>query len=576
MTNYNGNGISNPIGIAVGPDGALWFTNYGNDSIGRITTTGTVTNYTGPGINQPTGSPPAPTVRCGSPTTATTRSGGSPTAGTVTELHRPGHQRPERDHGRPRRRVVVHQRRATTRSGGSPPPGTVTNYTGTGHQRSRTGSPPAPTGRCGSPTTATTRSGGSPPPGRVTNYTGTGISDPYGDHGRARRGAVVHQLRQQLDRADHHRRDGHQLHRAPASTARSGSRPAPTGRCGSPTSGNNSIGRITTAGTVTNYTGTGINDPTGSRPGPTGRCGSPTTATTRSGGSPPPGWSPTTPARASTALTDRHGRPRRGAVVHQLRQQLDRADHHRRDGHQLHQARHQRSRRHRRRARRGAVVHQHRQQLDRADHHRRDGHQLHRHRHRRAGRDHGRARRSAVVHQPRQQLDRADHHRRGGHQLHRDRHQRARTGSRPGPTGRCGSPTTATTRSGGSPPPGWSPTTPAPASARPRDHGRPRRGAVVHQHGNNSIGRITTTGTVTNYTGTGINDPHGIAAGPDGALWFTNDGQQLDRADHHRRGGHQLHRPRHRQPAGITAGPDGALWFTNTATTRSGGSPPRE
>ena len=45
---------------------------------------------------------------------------------------------------------------------------------------------------------------------------------------------------------------------------------------------------------------------------------------------------------------------------------------------------------------------------------------------------------------------------------------------------------------------------------------------MVHQHGNNSIGRITTAGVVTNYTGTGISGPAGIAAGPDGALWFTN------------------------------------------------------
>ena len=42
--------------------------------------------------------------------------------------------------------------------------------------------------------------------------------------------------------------------------------------------------------------------------------------------------------------------------------------------------------------------------------------------------------------------------------------------------------------------------------------------------GNNSIGRITTSGTVTSYTGTGIKQPGGIAAGPDGALWFTNYG----------------------------------------------------
>jgi hypothetical protein len=39
---------------------------------------------------------------------------------------------------------------------------------------------------------------------------------------------------------------------------------------------------------------------------------------------------------------------------------------------------------------------------------------------------------------------------------------------------------------------------------------------------NNSIGRITTSGTVTNHTGPGISHPSVIAAGPDGALWFTN------------------------------------------------------
>ena len=30
------------------------------------------------------------------------------------------------------------------------------------------------------------------------------------------------------------------------------------------------------------------------------------------------------------------------------------------------------------------------------------------------------------------------------------------------------------------------------------------------------------TPVITSYTGTGISFPHGITAGPDGALWFTN------------------------------------------------------
>jgi streptogramin lyase len=55
VTIYTGTGISYPTGIAAGPDGALWFTNHTNNSIGRITTGGAVTNYTGTGINGPEG-----------------------------------------------------------------------------------------------------------------------------------------------------------------------------------------------------------------------------------------------------------------------------------------------------------------------------------------------------------------------------------------------------------------------------------------------------------------------------------------------------------------------------------------
>ena len=44
-----------PAAIAAGPDGALWLTNAGSNSIGRITTGGQVTDYTGPGIDVPGG-----------------------------------------------------------------------------------------------------------------------------------------------------------------------------------------------------------------------------------------------------------------------------------------------------------------------------------------------------------------------------------------------------------------------------------------------------------------------------------------------------------------------------------------
>jgi streptogramin lyase len=43
--NYGGVGIDGPEGITSGPDGALWFTNFENGSIGRITPSGQVTNF---------------------------------------------------------------------------------------------------------------------------------------------------------------------------------------------------------------------------------------------------------------------------------------------------------------------------------------------------------------------------------------------------------------------------------------------------------------------------------------------------------------------------------------------------
>jgi virginiamycin B lyase len=46
--------LSYPGSITTGPDGALWFTNFFNNTIGRIATDGTVTNYSDPSITNPT------------------------------------------------------------------------------------------------------------------------------------------------------------------------------------------------------------------------------------------------------------------------------------------------------------------------------------------------------------------------------------------------------------------------------------------------------------------------------------------------------------------------------------------
>ena len=52
-----------PDGIAVGPDGTLWFTENGGNKIGRITPEGAITEFPCRPRRQPaTGSRPAPTA----------------------------------------------------------------------------------------------------------------------------------------------------------------------------------------------------------------------------------------------------------------------------------------------------------------------------------------------------------------------------------------------------------------------------------------------------------------------------------------------------------------------------------
>jgi virginiamycin B lyase len=58
ITKYADPTIANPEDVTTGPDGALWFTNYGNctpscGSIGRITTAGSVSNFTSPALSTP-------------------------------------------------------------------------------------------------------------------------------------------------------------------------------------------------------------------------------------------------------------------------------------------------------------------------------------------------------------------------------------------------------------------------------------------------------------------------------------------------------------------------------------------
>jgi len=91
-----------------------------------------------------------------------------------------------------------------------------------------------------------------------------------------------------------------------------------------------------------------------------------------------------------------------------------------------------------------------------------------------------------------------------------------------------------------------------------------------------SIGQMTTSGAVVNVTyDPGIANPAGITAGPDGALWFTNNGNGTGNSIGRITTSGTLYTYTGTGisgPEGITAGPDGALWFTNYGANGSGNS----
>jgi streptogramin lyase len=90
----------------------------------------------------------------------------------------------------------------------------------------------------------------------------------------------------------------------------------------------------------------------------------------------------------------------------------------------------------------------------------------------------------------------------------------------------------------------------------------------------NKIGRVTTGGTFTEFpVPTATSFPFGIAAGPDGAMWFTElTGNKIGRIT---TAGAITQSPIPTSgscPEGIAAGPDGALWFTEYCANKIGRS----
>ena len=195
--------MQGPSRMAVGADGALWFTNYSDGSIGRITSTGVVSNFTDPSIQAPLG------IAAGSDGALwfTNWRDGSigriTTDGVVSNYDTRRSSTPGRS---PLARTALFglQVTPTARSGASPPmescPTTPTppSATQTRSQRARM----AP---CGSPTRESTPSGASPP--RVRSPTlRTRASTDTRDHDGPRRRPVVHERQRQFHRTNHPRR----------------------------------------------------------------------------------------------------------------------------------------------------------------------------------------------------------------------------------------------------------------------------------------------------------------------------------------------------------------------------------
>jgi len=81
-----------------------------------------------------------------------------------------------------------------------------------------------------------------------------------------------------------------------------------------------------------------------------------------------------------------------------------------------------------------------------------------------------------------------------------------------------------------------------------------------------AIGRITTTGALSSYNkGSKYGCAIAITTGPDGALWFTQDDGVVGRIT--TTGTDFIYtKSSNTGLSGITGGPDGAVWYTNTGT----------
>src|SRR5262249_30313832 len=89
--------------------------------------------------------------------------------------------------------------------------------------------------------------------------------------------------------------------------------------------------------------------------------------------------------------------------------------------------------------------------------------------------------------------------------------------------------------------------------------------------GTNSIGRITTTGVVTQFALGAGRGPQSITAGPDGALWFTETtGNAIGRITTAGAVTEYAVPTAGSSPFALAVGPAGDLWFTEQTGNRIG------
>ena len=267
VTNYTGTGISSPNGITSGPDGALWFTNAGNNSIGRITISGTVTDYTGAGVDAPQEITAGPDGALWFTNILSNFIGRISTAGTVTNYTGTGISSPNGITSGPDG-ALWFTNAGNNSIGRITSGGTVTDYTGTGISN-----PDAitagPDGALWFTNYLNDSIGRITTAGNVTNFTGPGISSPEGitagpDGALWFTNAGNNSIGRITTAGNVTNFTGPGISLPSSITA------GPDGALWFTNDANSSIGRITTAGTVTNYTGTGIDVPRGITAGPDG------------------------------------------------------------------------------------------------------------------------------------------------------------------------------------------------------------------------------------------------------------------------------------------------------------------